>query len=373
MHYKNSTNFTHSQTDRIGIIIANLGTPEAPTTGAVRTYLREFLSDTRVVEASRLLWWPVLNFIILPFRPSRSAKAYQHVWTDNGSPLAIHTKNQSDALQAQLKAKFGDNVVVDWAMRYGKPSMSHVVDKMMAAGVRKLLVIPLYPQYSGSTTASTFDSLATDFMQRRWLPELRFVNSYADNPHYIQALAKSIQNHWQEHGKPQKLIFSFHGVPQEYLHKGDPYHCECLKTARLVAETLALTPEEYTVSFQSRLGPKAWLKPYTDETVKALPAQGVKNIHVICPGFSADCLETIEEIGMENRDYFLEAGGESFSYIPALNASEPHIEMLTALVEDQATGWLTDKLSTTEQSTPDDNTERQKRFEQCPHNRMPTQ
>lgn len=368
MRYKNSDFFEHSQTDRIGVIITNLGTPNAPTASALRPYLRQFLSDTRVVEASRFIWWPILNFIILPLRPKRSAKAYKEVWTDEGSPLAVHTKAQYAALQLELKKHYGDNVIVDWAMRYGQPSISQAIDKMMAAGVRKLLVLPLYPQYSATTTASTFDAVAEDFTKRRWLPELRFVTSYCDNANYIQALADSIKNHWQEHDKPQKLVFSFHGVPLEYLHKGDPYHCECLKTARLVAECLNIGVDDYTVSFQSRFGPKTWLQPYTSEVLKALPENGVKSVQVICPGFSADCLETIEEIDIENRGYFMEAGGETFSYIPALNSSQTHINMLSALVKHHTAGWLPIDSSSTDSDLTDNN-KRDQLFQQCPHNR----
>lgn len=363
MRYINSDFFKHSNSDRIGVIITNLGTPEAPTAQALRPYLRQFLGDTRVVEASRFIWWPILNFVILPFRPARSAKAYKEVWTEQGSPLAVYTKSQSHAVQTQLSAQYADNVIVDWAMRYGEPSVSTAIDRMLKAGVRKLVVLPLYPQYSATTTGSTFDALADDFSQRRWLPELRFVNSYCDDPAYISALCDSIKDYWVKHGQAQKLLFSYHGVPLEYLHKGDPYHCECLKTSRLVAEQLGLNEDQYAISFQSRFGPKTWLQPYTEETLKSFPSQGVKNVQVICPGFSSDCLETIEEIDMENREYFMEAGGESFAYIPALNDSKYHIDMLCALINKQLTGW------TISQTSSSENNQRNERFAQCPHNK----
>lgn len=340
MGYKNSSHFSHDQSDKIGLIITNLGTPKAPKTAELRTYLRQFLSDPRVVEFPRLLWWLVLNGIILRIRPSRSAKAYQSVWTDEGSPLAIYTQKQSTALADRLKETWGDNLIVDWAMRYGEPSVEQCIQKMMERGVRKLLVMPLYPQYSGSTVGSTFDALSADFTKRRWIPELRFITNYHDFPPYIDALAHSIKDYWQEHGRAQKIVFSYHGVPVRYLHNGDPYHCQCHKTSRLLADALGITKDEYLTTFQSRFGREPWLQPYTDHTLAALPEKGVKTIQVVCPGFSSDCLETIEEIGMENRDIFAEAGGESFAYIPALNDSKYHIDALEKLAQSHLQGWI---------------------------------
>lgn len=339
MQYKGSENFSHKQPERFGVLITNLGTPDAPTTPALRRYLAEFLSDPRVVEAPRALWWLILHGIILRFRPRRSAKAYAGVWEKNGSPLLIHTSRQAEGLREALKKSYGDNVVVEFAMRYGNPSIAGALDKMQEAGVRQLVVLPLYPQYSASTSASTFDAIAKDFMQRRWLPDLRFISHYPDFPPYIEAMARHIESYWANHGRHEKLILSYHGVPLKYLQKGDPYHCECHKTSRLLAERLGLGDDGYMTTFQSRFGREEWLKPYTDETLKAFPGKGVKSIDVFCPGFSADCLETVEEINEENREYFMEAGGEAFSYIPALNASPVHIEALVALIEENLKGW----------------------------------
>ena len=339
MTYLGSPDFDHGQRSRVGVLITNLGTPEAPEKQALRPYLKQFLSDPRVVEVPRLLWWLILNGIILNVRPRRSAEAYSTVWTDEGSPLLLYTREQAVALGKQMKARFGEDVVVDFAMRYGQPSISSRLQNLFDLGVRKLLVLPLYPQYSGPTGGSTFDAIAADLTQRRWLPDLRFVAHYCDHPGYIRALANSVRKHWQEHGQAQKLIFSYHGEPRRYLDDGDPYHCQCHKTSRLVAETMGLGPDDYLTTFQSRFGREEWLRPYTDETLKALPADGINRVQLICPGFSSDCLETIEEIGVENRNYFMEAGGEIYEYIPCLNASPDHIDFLADLVAEQLSGW----------------------------------
>ena len=339
MKYRGSPSFSHQQHDKVGVLITNLGTPEAPTKKALKVYLKEFLSDPRVVEVPRLIWWMILNLVILNIRPARSAKAYQTVWSDDGSPLMVHTQNQCEALKAKLQGQYGDSLEVEFAMRYGQPSVSQVTDKMLQKGVRKMLVLPLYPQYCASTTGSTFDALASDFRQRRWLPELRFINHYCDDEGYIGALADKINAHWQKHGRADKLLFSYHGIPKRYLTNGDPYHCQCYKTTRLVAEKLGLNEQEYMTSFQSRFGREEWLKPYTDETLKSFPSQGVKSVQVVCPGFSADCLETIEEIGEENREYFEQAGGERYEYIEALNSDPQHIDALATLVGNHLQGW----------------------------------
>ena len=320
-------------------MITNLGTPEAPTKRALRRYLKEFLSDPRVVEFPRLFWWLILNGIILRIRPRRSAKAYQSVWSEQGSPLMVHTRNQAAALRAQLQADGGEDIVVEFAMRYGSPSIRSVLDRMLEEGVRKLLVLPLYPQYSASTTASTFDAIAEDFRSRRSLPEFRFISHYHDFEPFINAAADHIQRHWDVHGRAEKLIFSYHGIPVRYLYSGDPYHCECYKTSRLLAEALKLSEGEYLTAFQSRFGREEWLKPYTDETLKALPGQGCKSVQIFCPGFSADCLETIEEIGVENKNCFLQAGGERYEYIGALNAEPEHIAALAELIRRNLQGW----------------------------------
>ncbi len=339
MPYKGTENFSHNQAERLGILITNLGTPDAPTTSALRKYLAEFLWDPRVVEVPRPIWWLILHGIILRIRPSRSAKAYASVWESEGSPLLIHTAKQAEGVRAALQARYGNNVVVGFAMRYGNPSIPRVLDEMQQQGVQKLLVLPLYPQYSASTSASTFDAIAHDFTRRRWLPDFRFISHYHDFPAYIEAMAQHIEAWWAEHGRKQKLILSYHGVPLKYLQKGDPYHCECHKTSRLLAERLGLGKDDYMTTFQSRFGREEWLQPYTDETLKSLPGTGVKSIDVFCPGFSSDCLETIEEINEENREYFLESGGEGFGYIPCLNATPGHINALVELVEENLKGW----------------------------------
>lgn len=339
MKYMGRANFDHKEAAKLGVLITNLGTPDAPTTPALRRYLAQFLSDPRVVEVPRLLWKVILHGVILRIRPPRSAKAYQTVWTEQGSPLLTHTQAQRDALAKALAAKLGDGVHVEFAMRYGTPSIHDALQRLFEKGVRKLVVLPLYPQYSGSTTASTFDDIAADFTKRRWLPDFRFISHYHDYPAYIKAVGDKIKAHWAEHGRADKLIFSYHGVPKRYLLQGDPYHCECYKTTRLVAEYLGLSSSEYMTTFQSRFGREEWLKPYTDETLKALPNEGIKSVQMVCPGFSSDCLETIEEIGEENREYFIESGGESYQYIECLNEDAAHIEMMTQLVLENIQGW----------------------------------
>lgn len=346
MKYQNTKNFNHQQKEKIGVLITNLGTPDAPTPSKLKIYLKEFLSDPRVVEVPRLIWWFVLNGIILNVRPKKSAHAYASVWTDEGSPLMTITKEQ----HRELSKLLDENLVVEFAMRYGNPSITSVIQKMSEAGVRKLVVLPLYPQYCAATTASTFDALAQDFMQRRWIPELRFIAHYHDHPLYIKACAERIKKHWQSHERAEKLIFSYHGVPKRYLDNGDPYFCECHKTTRLIAQALNLQDGEYLSTFQSRFGKEEWLQPYTDETMKSLPAKGTKSVQVFCPGFSADCLETIEEINVENKAYFIENGGERFEYITALNGEPEHIEALAQIVNDNLKGWTTENEGREQQS-----------------------
>lgn len=340
MKYQGRSDFQHGERAKLGVLITNLGTPEAPTPKALRKYLAQFLWDPRVVEYPRLLWKLILHGVILRIRPARSAKAYQTVWTEQGSPLLVHTQAQRDGLAELLAQRYGEGVEVAFAMRYGEPSIPNAIDKLMQAGVRKLVVLPLYPQYSGSTSASTFDALASDFTRRRWLPDLRFISHYHDYPAYIAAVAEKIKAHWAEHGRCDRLVLSYHGVPKQYLLKGDPYYCECYKTSRLIAEYLDLGEDDYITTFQSRFGREEWLQPYTDATLKGLPAQGVKSVQMVCPGFSADCLETIEEIGEENREYFMQAGGETYQYIECLNADTAHIDMMAQLVEDTIQDWV---------------------------------
>ncbi len=353
MRFNGVKDFNHSQSDKIGVLITNLGTPDEPTTPALRRYLKEFLSDPRVVEVPRPIWWFILNGIILNIRPAKSAAAYREVWTDAGSPLLTHTQDQCAALKKYFGDRYGDRVQVEFAMRYGNPSIASVLEKLQASGVRKLVVLPLYPQYSGATSASTFDAIAADFTQRRWLPDLNFISHYPDFEPYIAALADKVRQFQAEHGVPDKLIFSYHGVPKRYLLQGDPYHCECHKTSRLLAEQLGLQPDEYLTTFQSRFGREEWLQPYTDMTMKALPKKGIKSVQVFCPGFSADCLETIEEIGEENREYFMESGGERYEYISALNAEPDHIAALTELVNTHLQGWSVEKMTEQRQALAD--------------------
>jgi len=344
MKYKGSSTLPQTPDDqtqdgRVGVLLVNLGTPDAPTPKALRAYLKEFLGDPRVVEAPRLLWWFALNGVILNIRPRRSARSYAKVFTAEGSPLLFHSRNQALALQQHFQEQGQDRVIVDFAMRYGTPAMADVLESMLARGVRRLLVLPLYPQYSGSTSASVFDALAADFTRRRWLPDLRFVAQYHDYPPFIQAAADHIRQYWEQHGRGDRLLFSYHGIPVSYVEQGDPYQQECLRTSSLIAAALGIGEDEWLTTFQSRFGREEWLKPYTDKRLQAFPGQGVKSVQVFCPGFSADCLETLEEIGEENRDYFLEAGGEQYAYIPALNDSAGHIQALAQLVAENLQGW----------------------------------
>ncbi|MCB1865094.1 MAG: ferrochelatase [Chromatiales bacterium] len=336
--YAPEPEYRHDDPVRSGVLMVNLGTPEAPTPGALRRYLAEFLSDTRIIEAPRAVWLPVLHGIVLRTRPKRSAHAYQSVWSDRGSPLAAISADQAAALQQALDPA-GERLRVALAMRYGEPSVRAGLEALRAAGCARVLVLPMYPQYSATTTASVFDAVFDVFKTWRRVPELRTVANYHDDPGFIAALAGSIGEAFAAHGRPDRLLFSFHGIPRQYFDAGDPYFCHCQKTARLVAEKLGLADDFWSVSFQSRFGPKEWLKPYTDETLKGWGSSGVGSVAVVCPGFSADCLETLEEIGVENRDYFLGAGGREFRYIPALNARTDHIEALAALVNRHFGGW----------------------------------
>ncbi len=331
--------FQHDDTPRLGILLANLGTPDAPTPPALRSYLAEFLADPRVVELPRILWRIILHGIVLRTRPARSAKAYAEVWTEQGSPLLTIGQAQADGIRQRLEESLQGPALVELGMRYGNPSMAEALRRLRDAGAERLLVLPLYPQYSGATTASTFDALADELKRWRWVPELRFVGQYHDDPGYIDCLAASIREHWETSGRGDKLLFSFHGTPKSYLMNGDPYHCQCHKTARLVAEKLELADDAWQVTFQSRFGKAEWLKPYTDMTVEALGKSGLGTLDVICPGFSADCLETLEEIQGENAEIFQHAGGGELRYIPALNDRDDHLNMLRSLILEHAQGW----------------------------------
>jgi len=337
--YQSIPEFEHGQSESIGILLVNLGTPEESTSRAVRRFLKQFLSDPRVIEYPRWLWWLILNGIILRIRPSRSAAAYKKIWADKGSPLMLFSKAIAEGMQKELDTRQPDSLNVELAMNYGDPSVAAAIDRLIARGARRLLVLPMYPQYSGTTTASVFDAVARKLNRLRWIPETRFINQYHEEPGYIAALAASIREFWTKNGRGTKLMFSFHGVPKQTVLDGDPYHCQCQKTARLVTETLELGDDEWLLSFQSRVGREEWLRPYTDETIAALGKQGIGRLDVVCPGFSTDCLETLEEIAMQNTELFIESGGESLHYIPALNAREDHVGFLADLVEKHLGGW----------------------------------
>jgi len=337
--------FNHAAPFKTGILLVNLGTPEAPTTSAVRRYLDEFLSDPRVIDKPRWLWWLILHGIILRIRPYKSAHAYQQIWTEQGSPLLTISQQQTKKLQNFFNSKQAQ-ISVALGMRYGSPSIKQALDSLKQDNVDKIIILPLYPQYSATTTASIFDAVAKAFKNWRFLPTIEFVNHYHDKPQYIKALADLIRTTWQQQAQPEKLLLSFHGLPKSYLAAGDPYICECQKTARLLADELELNAEQWTISFQSRMGVEEWLTPYTDKTLLQWAQQGIKNVHIVCPGFSADCLETLEEINMQNRKVFIDAGGEYYHYIPALNDSDEHIEMMASLVEPQINLWQQQHVST---------------------------
>ena len=332
--------YTHGTPPRTGVLLVNLGTPAAPTAAAVRPYLRQFLSDPRVVEIPRLLWWAILNGFILVRRPAKSALKYASIWTDEGSPLKFHTGKQAKLLAGYLHHGGKPAIHVDWAMRYGEPSIPAQLSAMRAKGCTRILVVPLYPQYAASTTASAMDQVAHCLTRWRNLPELRFVRNFHDHPGYIAALAQSVRDHWKANGESQILLMSFHGIPKRTLELGDPYHCECYKTARLLAEALQLPPERWQVSFQSRFGRAEWLQPYTEPTLERLARSGVQSVDVICPGFVSDCLETLEEIAMECKEAFLNAGGAQFHYIPCLNERHDWIQALHDIVCAHLGSWL---------------------------------
>lgn len=339
MKYIGAPDFKHDTPPCTGILITNLGTPDAPTASAVRRYLSEFLSDPRVIETPKLIWWPILHGIILRTRPRRSAEAYAKVWTDAGSPLLAISKKQTEALSRQLGEDFPGPVTIELGMRYGNPSIKSALEKLRQANAQRVLLFPLYPQYSAATTASTLDAVTQVLRRWRRVPELRTINHYHDNHDYIDALVESVRHFWANHAKPDKLLFSFHGLPKKYFLAGDPYFCECHKTARLVAEQLDLDDDHWQVSFQSRFGTMEWLKPYTDKLLKEWGKKGIQNVHIICPGFSADCLETLEEVQIQYRELFLEAGGGEFFYIPALNEDPNHIQALSKIITEHCQGW----------------------------------
>ena len=341
MNFAPEPAFAHGKAARTAVLICNLGTPDEASPAAVRRYLAEFLSDPRVVEIPRLLWWPLLHGVILRTRPARSARKYASVWLPEGSPLKVWTEKQAVLLAGYLGHR-GHPVFVRHAMRYGQPSIAGALDARKAEGVDRVLVLPLYPQYAAATTASTGDAVAAWTRQRRNVPELRFVKHFHDDPGYIGALARRVGDHWMTHGRPDRLVLSFHGLPQRSLALGDPYHCECLKTGRLLTERLKLREENVVVTFQSRFGKAEWLKPYTEATLVELARKGVGRVDVMCPGFVADCLETLEEIDQGVRATFLGAGGKEFGYVPCLNDQHEWIAALAAVAIRHMGGWPTE-------------------------------
>jgi ferrochelatase len=328
------TDHPHIAPRRIGVLLMNLGTPDAPETGPVRRYLKQFLSDRRVVEIPPIIWQPILRLFVLTTRPAKSAHAYAQIWTDQGSPLAVVTRTQAETMQKVL----GETVMVDWAMRYGSPSIADRLDAMKAAGCDRILIAPLYPQYSSATTATGFDEVARVLGKMRWQPAIRTLPAYHDDPAYIDALKASVEQGLKDLPfTPDAILASFHSMPERTLTKGDPYHCHCQKTARLLSEALG---REVLVSFQSKLGRAKWLEPATDAMLESLPGRNIKHIAVIAPGFSADNLETLEEVAIRGKESFVEAGGENFAYLPCLNTSAPGTKMLTSLLLRELAGWL---------------------------------
>jgi ferrochelatase len=324
---------------KIGILLCNIGTPEQPTVKAVRRYLKEFLSDPRIVKFPRLLWWFILRLFILPTRPRRSAHAYQKIWLENGSPLLIITQEQVEKLTQILSKQYGDQCKVLLGMRHGAPSIAAGLRQLKQENCDQVLIFPLYPQYSTATTESTLDAVNNEIKKWHQPPEIRWINNYFSDQHYLQATIEHITQHWQRNDK-QHLLFSFHGLPQTFITAGDPYAEQCHATVKELVTRLNLSDGEWSIAFQSRLGPAAWLQPYCDQTLREMPTKGIKHVTVFCPGFAADCLETLEEIAMQNKEIFFAAGGESFHYIPALNASTTHIHALTKIAEQHLQGWL---------------------------------
>jgi len=337
--FESTPNYEHGLPESLGVLLVNLGTPDAPTTEAVRRYLKQFLSDPRVVEVPRPIWWLVLNGYILRTRPARSAAAYRKIWSEQGSPLLLHTRHIAQAVQEKLSARLSGAVHVEVGMSYGNPSIPAALQKMYEQCVRRIVLLPLYPQYSGTTTGSVFDDVSRALSRRRWVPELRFINHYHDAAGYIAALAASVRDHWDIHGRGEKLLMSFHGLPKRTFMSGDPYHCQCQKTGRMLAEALELDDDEWALSFQSRVGREEWLTPYTDKTLEDWGRARTGLVDVVCPGFAADCLETLEEIAMENATLFREQGGGDLRYIPALNAREDHVTFISRTIEKTVAGW----------------------------------
>ncbi|MEM8997926.1 MAG: ferrochelatase [Acidobacteriota bacterium] len=334
--------YDHAEMPAVGVLVVNLGTPESPTAKGLRPYLRQFLSDPRVVEFSRPLWWLILNGPVLTFRPKKSAEAYARIWADGGSPLLLSSQALTEGIAERLQARFASPIHCRLGMSYGEPSIPRALAELKALGCRRIVLMPLYPHYSGSTVGSVFDAVAKELLTWRWVPELRTINQYHDDPAYIEALAARVRTLWDAEGEPDVLMTSYHGIPKRYFLNGDPYHCQCHKTTRLLAEKLGLAEDKFVVTFQSLFGREEWLKPYTEETLEAMPEAGVKKVDVMCPGFAVDCLETLDEIDIEYREVFEEAGGEQFRYLPCLNEDDDHADLLADLVARNLGGWAHD-------------------------------
>ncbi len=332
--------YQHGSPNRTGVLLINLGTPDAPTAQALRPYLKEFLSNPRVIEVPKLIWWPILYGLILPFRPKQSAEKYAKIWMPEGSPLKVHTERQTKLLREELQTRLQNPPIVEYAMNIGKPSVATVMKKMQEQGCERILIIPLFPQYAASSTAAAMDNVFAVLKHVRNQPSIRTVKQYHDHPGYIAALAQNVRDYWDVHGQPHKLIISFHGTPRVSLDKGDPYHCACQKTGRLLAEALALNTNQYTVCFQSRFGKAKWLTPYTATTLMQLGKEQMQRVDVVCPGFVSDCLETLEEIAMEVKETFIQAGGKEFHYIPCLNERSDWIQTLADITCSHLQGWL---------------------------------
>jgi ferrochelatase len=336
----NDSSTTNKQ--KIGVLMVNLGSPDEPTPSAVRRYLKQFLSDPRVVQLNRLLWWLILNLVILNIRPKRVAEAYRSVWTDEGSPLVSTSKKQAAAVAEKLNKQYGDSVVTELAMTYGNPSVTDALERLRDAGAEKILVLPMYPQFSYTTTAAVTDAVDSALKTLAFSPDLIVVNDYHDHPAYIDAIADSIRQQWVSADRAQLLVFSYHGIPQSYVDKGDPYYEQCCETTRLITRDLNLDENDSRLVFQSRFGREPWLQPYCDKTMTALPGEGITSIDILCPGFSADCLETLEEIQKENKGYFLGAKGKTFNYIACLNDSDEHIDALVTIINQHISHWVND-------------------------------
>ena len=328
MKFKGEQNFQHENEQKKGVLIAYLGTPDSPDVLSVRRYLKEFLSDPRIIEVPKIIWWFVLNIFILNFRSFNSARLYKSIWTEGGSPLLVNCIKIKEKVQKSLPS----NYQVALGMRYGNPSIKSALNELKEANCRDIEVITLFPHYSATTVGSIFDAVSTEIKSWRWVPSVKFLNSYHDNPLLIEILSKRIQKSFDSQGKPDKLVFSYHSIPKKYFDSGDPYHCLCQQTSRLIAEKLSLDEKDYITAFQSRFGPSEWLKPYTSETMKSLPKEGIKSVQVVSPGFGVDNLETLQEIDIENKEYFEDAGGENFHYIPCLNDDDDHVEFLISLI-----------------------------------------